>query len=259
MASTIGSTLLAACSLVPSSCSQPHGDNGELVVFAAASLRDALSEVGRAWTADGNGAITFNFAGSNVLARQIEATPCADVFVSADRDWIDHVERLARSVPGSRVDLLANRLVVVGRGDGGFVLGGTDDLVRADFDHLALGHPRAVPAGRYARAWLEAAGAWEALAERVVPTVDVRAALALAASDARILAVVYATDAAISRDVQVLLLVPETDHERITYCAVEISRDTDRADDAAHRFLDYLSGPDAARVFERHGFTHLGR
>lgn len=239
------------------------GSHG-LLVFGAASLADALEAAGDAWSqAHPDEPVQFNFAGSNDLARQIAAGAPADLFVSADRAQLDAAER---AVADRAVPLLANRLVVIEPAASAGLAGGGDVPVRPvagardllAFDRIALPDPQAVPAGVYARRWLEAEGVWQELAGRVVPALDVRANLEAVASGSLPVGVVYATDAAISDRVRVVYKVPpppKGDGPEIVYWAAPIDGG-DRA--AAERFLAWMRSPAAGAIFRRFGFEPLG-
>lgn len=215
----------------------------ELSVFAAASLRDALTEVGALYEARHGVEIAYNFAGSNTLAQQIVASGAGDVFVSADQKWMDEVQRAGRLVPGTRRTILANRLVVVARTESTVAISRPADLATATFRNLALADPSAVPAGRYAKAALQGP-IWDAVARKVVPAPDVRAALALVESDPEIVGIVYRTDAKSSSKVRVLA---ELDVEA-TYPAAALR------DGQGRRFVQFLGSADARAIFEKHGF-----
>lgn len=223
-------------------------------VFAAASLQDVAVDLGAAYERRHGRPVAFNFAGSNVLAQQIRAAPRVDAFLSADEDWVRFVDEAGLAVPGSRRPFLGNRLVAVRHRDSDLRLDGPAQLAAADFRHLALADPGAVPAGRYARAYLESAagGLWEALAGRVVPALDVRAALALVASDPLILGIVYRTDVAASDRVRVLFEFTPRAELPIVYWAVAIRNAADPA--AGPRLLDFLDQPEAREIARRHGF-----
>ena len=222
----------------------------------AASLADVMSELTTRYARATGQEVRLNVAGSNVLARQIVEGARADAFISADAAQMDVAERAGRLVTGSRVDLLTNQLVVVGapgstlRVDGPAALGGP--AVR----RVALGNPDSVPAGVYARQWLEKAGAWTAVSGKVVPTVTVRAALAAVRSGRADLAVVYRTDARTEPTVPVLYTVPLTDAPPVRYPAAVVEG-PNRA--AAQRFIDYLRGAEAGAVFTAAGFGLAGR
>jgi molybdate transport system substrate-binding protein len=216
------------------------------VVLAASSLQEALEEAGRAWAAEGHAAPVLSFAASSALARQIEQGAPADLFVSADEEWMDALARRGALRTGSRADLLTNRLVLVGR-NGGTVRGLAD---LAD-GKLALADPAAVPAGKYAKAALESAGQWRAVEAQVVPAENVRAALALVERGEAALGIVYATDAIASNAVEVLETFPASSHPPIRYPAAELA--ASRHGDAAG-LLAFLRSARARRIFVSHGF-----
>jgi molybdate transport system substrate-binding protein len=225
----------------------------EVMVYAAASLSDALEEMAPACGRAAGARLVFNFAGSNDLARQIMAAGRADLFLSADEDWMDRVEAAGFVEPGSRRTLLANRLAVIARRDADAPAEeGARALLSPAIRRLALANPDVVPAGRYARAWLQAAGVWDALAPRVLPTLDVRAALAAVESGAAEAGIVYRTDAALSIKVRVVYEVPAGEGPRISY-PMAILRDRPHAE-AARRIAACIAGADAAAVFARSGF-----
>jgi molybdate transport system substrate-binding protein len=213
-------------------------------VFAAASLRDALTEVGVAYERQAGVAVAFNFAGSNTLAQQIVASGAGDVFVSADERWMDEVEKAGRVLGGTRRIVLANRLVVIARRDATAAVLKPEDLATASYRALSMGDPDAVPAGRYAKAALKGP-VWEAIAARVVPAPDVRAALALVESDPEIVGIVYRTDALASPKVRVLAEIPG----EAAYPAAALREGPGRG------FVEFLSSPQARAIFERHGFS----
>jgi molybdate transport system substrate-binding protein len=224
----------------------------EVVVFAAASLADALAEIGARFEARTGDRVVLSFGGSNTLARQIRAGAPAEVFVSASAERMDEVQAAGFVRPGDRVDLLSNRLVVVVPAESKTSLATAEDLTRVR--RLALGDPEAVPAGIYARQWLEKRGLWERVRDRVVPTLDVRAALAAVESGNADAGIVYETDAAISRRVRVAREVPAAEAPRIVYPAALLA--TARGA-AARAFFEYLRSPEARAVFARLGFELL--
>lgn len=226
----------------------------EVMVFAAASLTDALEEVGTAWQRRSGHTVAFNLGASSDLARQIRAGAPADVFFSADRAQMDAVEREGLVRPADRREPLSNALVVVVPAGSPPRLGAPADLL--GLRRVALADPQAVPAGVYARQWLESIGLWSPLRERVVPTLDVRAALAAVESEAVDAAIVYRTDAALSRRARVALEVPPEQGPRIAYVVAPLAATTKAA---AAEFVRFLSSPAACAVFERHGFVVLDR
>jgi molybdate transport system substrate-binding protein len=224
----------------------------EIVVFAAGSLTDALTEIGRDFERATGNRVLFSFGASSTLARQIRAGAPAQVFISADRAQMDELQHSGLVRPAERVDLLSNRLVVVVPAGSALTLRRASDLAAAR--RIALADPQAVPAGVYARQWLEKLGLWQSLRERVVPTLDVRAALAAVASEAAEAGVVYRTDAAIGARVRVAFEVPEQEGPRIVYPAALLARSTGSA---ARAFFSSLRSAASRAVFTRLGFGVL--
>lgn len=225
-------------------------------VFAAASLTNALNEIGAQWQKAGHPQPSLTYAASSALAKQVEAGAPADVFASADLKWMDYLDERKKIDPATRVNLLGNTLVLIvpkGRGfpvemQKGF------DLAKAYEGKLCTGEPGVVPVGIYARQSLETLGWWAALQGRIVGTDDVRTALAFVERGECPLGIVYATDAAISSKVEVLATFPESTHKPIVYPFALVQGA--RAEAAG--FLDHVkTSPDAARVFQQYGFTLL--
>jgi molybdate transport system substrate-binding protein len=221
----------------------------EVRVFAAASLTDALQEIGAAYERQSSDDLVFHFAASNLMARQIERGAPADLFLSADERTMNALaaQRLIRN--NTRVSLLSNTLVVVVPRDGGKTIAAPRDLAGLS---LALAEPSTVPAGVYAKSWLEKTGVWARVAANVVPTENVRAALAAVAAGNVDAAIVYKTDAQISDKVRIALEVPRAEGPAISY-PFAVLRDAE-APRAAERFLVYLRSKAALDVFVRHGF-----
>jgi molybdate transport system substrate-binding protein len=216
------------------------------IVFAASSLQEALTEAADAWTARGHPAPLLSFAATSTLARQVEQGAPADLFVSADEEWMDTLDKAGLLRPGTRADLLGNRLVLIAaRGSG------VRSLAELGDGRLALADPEAVPAGRYARGALERLGQWPALAGRLAPTENVRAALVLVERGEAPLGIVYATDARASDKVEVVQTYPEDSHPPIRY-PIAILAASHNADAAALRA--FLAAPESKRIFARHGF-----
>lgn len=234
-------------------------EQDEVLVFAAASLRESMEDVGKAFEETTGTKVLFNFAGSNDLAHQIIAASGADVFLSANTSWMDSVEQAGRVHNHMRTDLLANSLVVIANRASTLSVESPCELSALAFSHLALGNPEAVPAGKYARAWLssipcEGKSLWELLEARVAPAPDVRAALGLVLADPNVLGIVYSTDQrAFSDETTVLFTVK--DGPPIRYTAARIADAPASA--TADAFYRYVTGPEAADIFERHGFTPL--
>jgi molybdate transport system substrate-binding protein len=231
---------------------EPPKGREELSVFAAASLADALTEIGTAWEAASGNHPLFNFGASSDLARQIRAGAPADVFFSADTTQMDTLERQGLVRPAERHDLLSNMLVVI-------VAEGSTARVTSPRDlagcaSIAIADPQAVPAGVYARTWLEGLGLWEALAPRVVPTLHVRAALAAVESGNAEAGIVYRTDAARSKRARIAFEVEPSQGPPIRYPVAPLATSRQRA---ALAFVAYLRSPAAREVFVRHGFLVL--
>ena len=224
----------------------------EISFYAAASLRDALQETVPRCESSLGVRLVFNFGASSDLARQIIAAAKADVFLSADEDWMDRVAAAGLVDAGSRRSVLSNRLVVVGPAGTPLRVTAAPGLRQPSVRRIALANPEAVPAGKYARDWLEKAGLWVSLRDRVVPALDVRAALAAVESGAADVGIVYRTDAAISMKVRILYEVPETDGPRISYAVAALKGRGDP--ETARRVAAWLAGPEAAAIFEKHGF-----
>ncbi len=225
----------------------------EVMVYAAASLRDALQAIAPSCGAMAEEKVVFNFAASSELASQIMAADKADLFISADEGWMDKVAEKGQVDAASRRALLSNRLVVIAPLEGGLIkMTAVSDLAGPAVRRLSLANPESVPAGKYARDWLEKMGQWGAIKEKVVPALDVRAALAAVESEAVDAGVVYRTDAAISKKVRVLYEVPEGDGPAISYPAAALSGRPQH--DAARRLLDCLAGAEATAMFKRFGF-----
>ena len=234
--------------------------NNEVLVFAAASLRDVLEDVGTAFERASGVSTVFNFAGSNTLARQIEASPIADVFVSADERWMDYIAALNLVTPGTRRTLLGNRLVVVAHSGSCLRLEKIADLTNADIGFLSLGDPDAVPAGRYAKEMLQrlrigTTDLWSQIHHLVVPAPDVRAALALVEARPDVMGIVYRTDALTSSRVKIVLELADTGGPMIRYAIAGIGKQPTAT---TRRWLDFLRGDLAQEAFERHGFVTFG-
>jgi molybdate transport system substrate-binding protein len=224
-----------------------------VLVFAAASTTEALQEAGRVFSKEHGHTVEFAFGASSDLARQAVAGAPADAFLSADTVKLDQVEKAGLIQAGTRTELLSNRLVVVVPVDSKHKVASAADL-RA-MKRLSLADPAAVPAGLYAKAWLEKAGVWKELEPRVVPALDVRAALSAVEAGRVDAGVVYATDAAMSKRVRVVFSIPEAEGPRIVYPVAALSGG--KASQAGAAFVRFLKGDTARRIFERHGFLFL--
>lgn len=218
-----------------------------LHVSAAASLQDALRDIARGYR---GAAILFNFEASSLLARQIVAGAPADVFISADEAKMDQVEKAGLVEKGTRRVLLSNTLVIAVPSDSKLKISSPQDLEKARM--IAIGQPDSVPAGIYAKAFLQKAGVWDRLAGKLVPTGNVRAALAAVESGDVDAAIIYKTDALIVTSVRIAYEVPAGAAPKILYPAAVIANSNDKP--AARRFLGYLQSEAARKIFRRHGF-----
>ncbi|HEV8543684.1 MAG TPA: molybdate ABC transporter substrate-binding protein [Verrucomicrobiae bacterium] len=225
----------------------------DLIVYAAASLTDALQEIGGGYEKPSSDHVRFNLGASSLLARQIQEGAPGDIFVSADEEKMDQLERRKLILTDSRVNLLSNALVVVVSNEAAPSLKSASDLLKCR--RIALAEPSTVPAGIYAREYLTHLRLWDKLRERVVPTENVRAALAAVESGNVDAGIVYKTDAAISKKVKVAFEVRGEGAPKILYPAAVLSGSKQR--DAAGKFLEYLRAPEAKAVFEKFGFVVL--
>lgn len=259
--------LLAACAAVlAGGCKGRQGNasgesaaSSELLVFAAASLREAMQELGASFEKQTGTKVVFNFAGSNDLAHQILATRGPDLFLSASSAWMDTVQNAGRIVPGTRRDLLANTLVVVAHARDTTTMTDPCALAALPFRNLAMGDPEAVPAGTYARSWLRSVSCggrplWEAVQARVAPTPDVRAAMGLVLADPRVIGIVYRTDQVAFGD-RTRVLYHVRDGPPIRFVLARVAGGRNPAQ--AARFYAYVAGPAGADAFRRHGFAPL--
>lgn len=241
--------LITAACLLMAAASQA----ADVTVFAAASLTDSLKKIGADYEKQTGQAVVFNFEASSVLARQIQEGAPADIFFSADETQMDRLADKGLIDPATRRDRLGNTLVVVVPADSGLQIQSAADLAGDSVKQIALGDPKAVPAGVYAKAWLTKMKLWDAVKPKVVPTENVRAALAAVASGNVDAGVVYKTDAAISKSVKVAYEVPHADGPDIRYPMALVKAAAEP--EAAKKFLDYLDSDAAAVIFKRYGFT----
>ncbi len=216
-------------------------------IFAAVSTKEAVEQIARDFESETGTPVTCSFAASSTLARQIEQGADADLFLSADERWADHLAD--KGLVAQRRDLLANRLVVVASAAHPLRLQRIADLAGGDVKRLSLALDP-VPAGHYARQALKNAGIWERVREGVRESGDVRATLAVVERDEADAGIVYATDAATSKKVRVALEVPEDLHAPIRYPLVLLHRGAG----AAHGFYDFLDGEKAKACFREAGF-----
>ena len=229
----------------------------DVLVFAAASLKNALDDTIAAYEKNGGGTIKVSYAASSALAKQIENGAPADIFISADLDWMNEVAKHNLIQPATRKDLLGNVLVLVAPADSkanveikpGFPLA----KLLGD-GHLAMADPAAVPAGKYGKAALEKLGVWSAVESRVAPAEDVRAALLYVSRKEAPYGIVYQTDAAADKGVRVAGTFPPDTYPPIIY-PIALTATSKKPD--AKKLLAFLESPEARPFFEKQGFSVL--
>jgi molybdate transport system substrate-binding protein len=229
----------------------------KLVVFGAASLKDALDAVNAAYRREKSQEIITSYAASSTLAKQIEAAAPADIFISADLDWMDYLAKKNLIKPETRANLLGNKFVLIAPADSAVKLGIAPNfpLAQALGDgRLATADPNGVPAGKYGKASLQALGVWSSVADKLAPTENVRAALLLVSRGEAPLGIVYRTDAVADKEVKILGRFPDDTHPLIIYPIAAVASSTNSGDPS---YIAYLRSPAAGALFEKHGFTVL--
>ena len=249
--------LSVAFLLAAASFSSAQAQDKSLTVFAAASMKNAFDEVAKLYTDKTKVKVTSSYAASSALAKQIETGAPADMFISADTDWMDYVQKKELVKAGTRVDLLGNKIVLIAPKDSkttnveikqGFDLAG---LVRDG--KIATGDVAAVPVGKYAKAALEKLGAWDKAAPKFAMAENVRAALTLVSRGEAAYGIVYQTDAAVEPGVKIVGTFPADSHPAITY-PVALLKD---AKPEGQSLLDFVRTGGAKAVFEKYGFAYL--
>lgn len=227
----------------------------EIRVFAAASTTEVLSRLAEKYQRQAGVRVQCNFAASSTLARQIEAGAPADLFLSANPEWMDRLERSGKLEEDTRRDLLGNSLVLIAPAGRGFTVEMKPQVPfgKAFDGRLALGDPDHVPAGRYAREALEFLGWWNAVGDRLIPAMDVRDALRIVALGEAGAGIVYATDASSTNKVVVIGTFPGESHAAIRYPVARIKGTSNKAEG----FMDFLFSDAAAEVFESFGFQRI--
>src|SRR5262244_1528345 len=236
-----------------------RAQGGDLVVFAAASLKDALDAINAEWQKETGKKATISYAASSALAKQIEQDAPAQIFISADLDWMDYVEQKKLIKPESRVNLLGNRIVLIARRDKAQAI-----EIKKGFDlakllgrgYLALANVDSVPAGKYAKAALEKLDVWPSVADKLAQSADVRAALLRVSRGQAPVGIVYQTDAAVDQNVTIIGTFPHNTHPPIVY---PIALTTKASNPDAAAFYAYLRGAKARAGFEALGFTVLNQ
>jgi molybdate transport system substrate-binding protein len=252
-----GLSFLAFTILFGSIWPPAQAQDKSLTVFAAASMKNALDDVDTAYTAKTGVKISASYAASSALAKQIEQGAPADVFVSADTDWMDYVTAKKNIDEPTRVNLLGNSIVLIAPKDSkidNVTIGQGFDLAKLAGDgKIATGDVKAVPVGKYAQAALEKLGAWQAAAPKFAMAESVRAALALVARGEAVLGIVYSTDAKVEPGVKIVGTFPADSHPAIIYPVAATSTAKTEATD----YLAFLKTSAAKAIFEKYGFTYL--
>jgi molybdate transport system substrate-binding protein len=244
-----GALVMSAGSMIPMAA---HAQT--VLVFAAASLKNALDDVDTAHRKQGGARAVVSYLASSTLARQIENGAPADVFFSADLEWMAYLDKRGLIRPQSRTNLLRNELVLVAPAqsklsiavEAGFPLG--DQLAGG---RLAIADPDHVPAGKYAKSALEALGVWPSVARRLARAENVRAALLFVSRGEAPLGVVYRTDAAADKQVRIAGVFPAGSHPPIVYPVALLAGSRSRG---AQAYFDFVRSPAAMTIFRRHGF-----
>jgi molybdate transport system substrate-binding protein len=252
--SLLGLALPAAVALMPRMAQAA----GELVIFAAASLKNALDEIATTWAkATGKPMPKISYAASSALAKQIEQGAPADLFISADLDWMDYLAGKNLIKADSRFNLLGNKIVLIAPKDSKLstvAITGADLTKALAGGRLSMASVESVPVGKYGKAALEKLGAWNDVKDHLAQAENVRAALLLVARGEAPLGIVYSTDAAAEPGVKIVGTFPDNSHAPIIYPAA-LTKDSSSTD--AKAFLDFLRSAKARTSFEKQGFTVL--
>ena len=224
----------------------------DLTVYAAASLSEALKEIAQTYEPASGDQLRFNLGASSALALQIKQGAPADVFFSADEAKMDDLAKSDLLAADTRHRLLSNTLVIVVNAEGGAPIAVPADLAKPGIGRIALAEPQTVPAGIYAKEYLQKAGLWKKIIDKVVPTENVRACLAAVESGNVDAGIVYKTDALISKKVRIAFEVMAADGPVISYPVAVVKGS--KNPEAARKFAAYLASPAALAVFTKHGF-----
>jgi molybdate transport system substrate-binding protein len=252
--------ILFALAIAGSVASSPaSAEEKGLTVFAAASMKNALDDINAVYTAKTGVKIVASYAASSVLAKQIDQGAPADVFLSADTDWMDYAAKQKTINTETRTNLLGNSIVLIAPRDSPIdkvaIASGFDLAKLAGSGRIATGDVNSVPVGKYAKAALEKLGAWEAAAPKFAMAESVRAALTLVARGEASLGIVYATDAKVEPEVKIVGTFPADSHPPIIYPVAA----TTSAGSGASAYLAFLRSSAAKTIFEKYGFTFLIR
>ena len=249
--------LLAAAAFAVSVFNAAGAAAGEVKVFAAASLKNALDAIGKDWKAETGNDVVLTYAASSALAKQVEAGAPADLFISADLKWMDYLAKADLIKNDSRQNLLGNALVLVGAKDAAktyYIAKGFDLAGALAGGRLAVGAVESVPAGIYAKQALTSLGAWDGVKDKLAEAENVRAALLLVSRGEAPLGIVYMTDSKADAGVKVVGTFPENSHEPIIYPVAQLKN---AAAPLAADFQKYLHSAKAQATFSAQGFTVL--
>ncbi len=255
------------CLMLLTACLQKNEPTPDtILVFAAASLRDVMQEIAETYQLQTGIRVTFNFAGSNVLARQIAAAPKADIFLSANTHWMDFLAKEDRIDVATQRPFLSNRLVFIVHKDSNLELTTAQKLMDLPFRFLSIGDPQAVPAGHYAKVYLSSVphnqqNLWRSLSHRVLPASDVKAATAMVETMPDIIGMVYKTDALASSNVRILYEPSSDGLMEIQYVGAKVKQlspsKSSNSNNYILNFLDFLSQAESTTIFQQHGFQPL--
>ena len=250
--------LVGAAMLALVAAAAPSGAQAaDVLVFAAASLKNAMDDAVAAFEKNGGDKVNVSYGASSALAKQLEAAAPADMFVSADLDWMDYAEKRSLIRSETRRNFLGNRLVMVAPASSDVKVEIAPDFPLATLlggGRLSIADPDAVPAGKYGKAALEKLGVWRSVEDKLARAENVRAALFFVARGEAPLGIVYQTDAAVEKGVKIAGVFPENTHKPIVY---PIALTSSSKTPAAAKFLAFLESPAAKPLFERQGFTVL--
>jgi len=249
--------VIIACLTFAAATARPALADETTLVFAAASLKNAIDDIDAAFARPNGAKVVASYGASSTLIKQIEQGAPADVFISADLDWMDYAQEKNLIKPETRINLLGNRLVLIAPKASSItnvsIAPGLDLAAVAGGGRIVTGDVRAVPVGRYAKAALEALGAWPGIEAKLAMTENVRAALALVSRGEAALGIVYETDAKVDPNVKIVGRFPESSHPPIVYPVAA----TAHAKPDALRYLDFLGSQAAKTIFETDGFSYL--
>jgi molybdate transport system substrate-binding protein len=250
---------VALCAAAALLAHPAHAQNASITVYAAASLRNAGDDINDAFTAKTKAGVTSVYAASSVLAKSIEDGADADVFASADLKWMDYLANKKLIKPETRINLLGNKLVLIAPKASNLdrveIKLGFDLAALAGDGRIATGNVTAVPVGIYAKTALEKLGSWAVARPKFIMADDVRDALRMVAHDEAVLGIVYETDAKVEPNVKIVGYFPQDSYPPVIYPVAL----TATAKPEAKAYLDFLRSEAAGMVFEKYGFSHLGK